>query len=403
MKKTIEKQLEIIKKGALEIITEEDLVNKIKNSLKHKKPLRVKLGIDPTAPDIHLGFAVVLRKLREFQDLGHTAVLITGDFTAKIGDPSGKKKTRPQLTDEEIKRNMKTYLDQALKILRKDNLEIHYNSEWLKKLTLDSIIELASKITIQQILARDDFKNRLAEKSPLHLHEIIYPLIQGYDSLMVKADIELGGSDQRFNCLVGRNLQVFYNQEKQVVILMPLLLGLDGRKMSKSYGNYIGITEPANEMFGKIMKIADDLLEQWFQLTTNLSEEKIKEILIKFHPMEAKKRLALEIVSLYHGKEMAKKAKEEFEKIFQKKEMPTSSDVLKTLNLPKDFKNKPLIEILKAAKIFQSNSQLKEHLKSGTIKVDGEKILLDEAFKYSVKDGAILKVGKRRFFKIIFS
>ncbi|BCX15765.1 MAG: tyrosine--tRNA ligase [Candidatus Parcubacteria bacterium] len=401
MGKSPKEQLEIIKKGTLEIITAKDLENKIKKAIKDKKPLRVKLGIDPTSPDIHLGFATVLRKLREFQDLGHTAVLIIGDFTAKIGDPTGKKITRPQLSDEEIKKNMKTYLKQALKILKKDNLEIRYNSEWLKKMNFEKIIKLLSKLTIQQILAREDFENRLKENLPIHLHEIIYPIIQGYDSVMLNADIELGGSDQRFNCLVGRELQTFFNQEKQVVILMPLLLGTDGRKMSKSYGNYVGITESANEMFGKIMSLPDELMEQWFKLCTNLKEKEIKEILNKLHPMQAKKRLAVEIVTLYHSKEKAEKAKEEFEKIFQKKEIPTEN-VLETIKLVSSLKNKPLIEILKATKIFRSNSELKEYLKNGAIEIDSKKIFLDESFKTSLRDEAILKVGKKRFYKIIF-
>lgn len=401
MGKSPKEQLEIIKRGTLEIITAKDLENKIKKAIKDKKPLRVKLGIDPTSPDIHLGFATVLRKLREFQDLGHTAVLIIGDFTAKIGDPTGKKITRPQLSDEEIKKNMKTYLKQALKILKKDNLEIRYNSEWLKKMNFEKIIKLLSKLTIQQILAREDFENRLKENLPIHLHEIIYPIIQGYDSVMLNADIELGGSDQRFNCLVGRELQTFFNQEKQVVILMPLLLGTDGRKMSKSYGNYVGITESANEMFGKIMSLPDELMEQWFKLCTNLKEKEIKEILNKLHPMQAKKRLAVEIVSLYHSKKKAEKAKEEFEKIFQKKEIPTEN-VLETIKLVSSLKNKPLIEILKATKIFRSNSELKEYLKNGAIEVDSKKIFLDESFKTSLRDEAILKVGKKRFYKIIF-
>lgn len=402
MKNLVQKHLKIIKNKTLEIINEKDLEKKIKNSLKNKKPLRIKLGIDPTAPDIHLGFAVVLKKLKEFQDLGHTVVLIIGDFTAKIGDPTGKKITRPQLSDEEIKKNMKTYLKQALKILKKDNLEIHYNSKWLKKMNLEEIIKLLSKVTIQQILTREDFEQRLKENSPIHLHEIIYPLMQGYDSVMIKADVELGGSDQRFNCLVGRELQNFFNQEKQVVILMPLLLGTDGRKMSKSYGNYIGINEPANEMFGKIMSIPDELMEQWFQLCTNLTEKEIKEILNNLHPMEAKKKLAVEIVSLYYNKKIAEKAKEEFEKIFQKKQILISSDIIETVKLPLNLKNQPLIEILKTLNIFKSNSQLKEYLKNGAIEVNGKKVFLKEAFQYLITEEKILKIGKKKFLKIIF-
>lgn len=398
---TVKEQLEIIERGTLEIITLDELKEKIRNSLKNKKPLRVKLGIDPTAPDIHLGFAVVLKKLREFQDLNHIAVLIIGDFTAKIGDPSGKKKTRPQLSEKEIKKNMKKYLTQAYKILKKENLEIHYNSSWFKHMDFKKIIQLTSQVTIQQILARDDFKNRLEENYPIHLHEIIYPLMQAYDSFMVKADIELGGSDQRFNCLVGREIQPRYNQEKQIVILMPLLLGIDGKKMSKSYGNYIGINESPREMFGKIMRISDDLMEQWFELCTDLSKEEIKQILIKSHPFEAKKRLALEIVSLYHGIKKAKKAKEEFEKIFQRKEIPSFSGMIEVIRLPLIMKGQPLIDILRETKVFQSNRELREYLEKGAIRMDGEKIFKEEALK-TIKKNIILKIGKRKFFKIVF-
>lgn len=402
MKRLIEKQLKIIKTKTLEIITEKELENKIKKSIENKKPLRVKLGIDPTMPHIHLGFASILQKLKEFQDLGHIAVLIIGDFTAKIGDPTGKKITRPQLSDDEINKNMKTYLEQATKILKKDNLEIRYNSEWLKKINFEEIINLLSKVTMQQILAREDFEKRIKENSPISLHEIIYPLIQGYDSVIINADIELGGSDQRFNCLVGRELQTSFNQEKQVIILMPLLLGLDKRKMSKSYNNYVGINEPADEMFGKIMSLPDELMEQWFKLCTSLEEKEIRKIIDTFHPLEAKKKLAFEIISLYYNKNLARQAQENFERTFQKKEIPKSNTSIQIIKINKNSHNKPIIDILKETKIFKSNSELKEYLKNGAIEINGKKIFLDEGFKLSLKDKTIIRIGKKRFYKIIF-
>lgn len=389
-------QMETIKRGIHKIINPKELEFKIRKSIEQNKPLRVKLGIDPTAPDIHLGFAVVIRKLREFQDLGHIAVLIIGDFTAKIGDPSGRKATRPQLTDEEIKRNMETYTKQLLQILRPDRLEIRYNSEWLKNLGFKEIIKLASQVTLQQIIQREDFSKRLKEGSPLHLHEIIYPLLQAYDSVMAEADIELGGSDQEFNCLVGRVLQNRFGQDRQVVILMPLLIGLDGRKMSKSYGNYIGITENSRDMFGKTMSISDELIEQWFKLCTNLNDEEIKNIL-SGHPMEAKKRLAYEIVKIYHGEDEAKKAKEEFERVFQQRENPLSPD---ELILSEEDKNKSVFDILVDKKVIKSRSELRRLLNQRAIEINDNVVSLKEFQIYKPRDGDIIRIGKNRFFKI---
>ncbi len=396
LEEEIKKQVSIIKRKSSKIITLEELKIKIKKSLLEQKPLRVKLGIDPTAPDIHLGFAVVLKKMREFQELGHKAVLIIGDFTAKIGDPTGKKITRPQLSDQEVKKNMKSYLKQASKILKQDNLEIRYNSEWLSKLNLNSIIKLFSQVTLQQIIEREDFQNRLKENNPIYLHELIYPMLQAYDSVNVEADIELGGSDQEFNCITGRILQSKFGQEKQVIVLLPLLLGLDKRKMSKSYGNYIGISESPDEIYGKTMSLPDECMMQWFDLLTNFSSAEIKKIL-SGHPKEAKEKLAFEIVKEYYDEHLAQKTQDNFRDIFQEKKMP-SSPVEITVNSTYNFSS--LINFLFDFKITKSKSEARHLLASGAVEVNGEKINLATAKNIRLKDGTFFKVGKHRFFKI---
>lgn len=400
LEREVKKQLEIIKRGVLEIINEKELEDKIRRSLEQGRPLRIKLGIDPTAPDIHLGFAVVLRKLKDFQGLGHQIVLIIGDFTAKIGDPSGRKKTRPQLTNEEIARNMKTYLEQISKILDVSKLEIRYNSEWLNSLTLADIISLASQFTLQQILAREDFKNRIKAESPLHIHEILYPLCQAYDSLKVKADIEIGGMDQKFNCLLGRDLQKDVGEEPQTIILMPILTGPDRRKMSKSYGNYIGIAEPPQEMFNKIMSIPDDLMKEWFILCTDLSAEEIDRILKEEHPMEAKKILAYEITKLYHGQETAEKAKEEFERVFQQRETPSEAILLE---VTQEKLNLSLLDLLHDLGVVKSKSEGRRLLNAGAIEINNQIVSFEKQNKVSLKDGDIIRVGKKRFYRLKIS
>ncbi|HXP48266.1 MAG TPA: tyrosine--tRNA ligase [Terriglobales bacterium] len=324
----VDEQLEYIRKGAAEIIPESELKQKLEESRKTGKPLRVKAGFDPTAPDLHLGHTVLIRKLKHFQDLGHTVIFIIGDFTGMIGDPTGRSVTRPPLTRQEIEKNAETYKAQVFKILDSKKTEIPFNSEWLSKLGAEGLIRLAAKYTVSQMLEREDFHKRFQEEKPIALHELLYPLAQGYDSVAIEADVELGGTDQKFNLLVGRELQRAYGQPSQVVLTMPLLEGLDGvQKMSKSYGNYVGITEPPQEMFGKLMSISDELMWRYWELLTDTSNagiEAMKEQVVsgRLHPMTAKKGLATKIVADFHSEASAKEAGENWEKIFQKKEVP---------------------------------------------------------------------------------
>jgi tyrosyl-tRNA synthetase len=399
MKKKIEESLKIIKRGSAEIIPEEELVQK----LKQNRPLRIKLGIDASGPDIHLGFAVVLRKLRDFQELGHTAILIVGDFTGKIGDPSGRSKTRPQLTDKDIKQNMKNYSNQIFKILREDRTEFRYNSQWLGKLSPSDIIKFASKITVARMLERDDFSKRYSAQEPIYLHEFLYPIFQGYDSVAVKADIEIGGTDQTFNFMIARDLMREMELQPQVILTMPLLVGLDGTmKMSKSYGNYIGITESPREMFGKLMSIPDELLASYFELGLSYSQEKMAALKNQLkdkrtNPRDIKFRLAKELVSLYHNQKEAEKAAQEFEKIFKEKELP--DDIVEFL-IKDDSENIWIIKLLTLTDMAQTNSQARRLIKQGGVTVGGEKIK-DTDREISLNEPFILKVGKRRFLKIV--
>jgi tyrosyl-tRNA synthetase len=387
-------QLEIIKRRTVEIIPEEELLRKLERSCRAGEPLRVKLGIDPTAPDIHLGFSIVLWKLRDFQDLGHLAVLIVGDFTARIGDPSGRKTTRPMLSPEEIERNMKTYTEQAFKILDPERTEIRRNSEWLASMTFQDVLELTSKYTVARMLERDDFEQRFREGAAITIREFLYPLAQAYDSVAVRADVELGGTDQRFNLLVGREIQERYGQEPQVVVITPLIEGTDGvRKMSKSYRNYIGITEPPGEMFGKLMSIPDVLIEKYVTLLTDLDWE----MLSNEHPMEQKKRLAFEVVKRYHGEEAARGAEEEFERVFSKRERPQDVPRVK---IPKERLRSDgtisIVDLLEGSGLVSSRSEARRLIQQGAVELDGSVIDSIDA-EVKLKDGMLLRVGKRRF------
>ena len=399
MENSIKKSLEIIKRGTAEIIPEQELIEKLKG----KKKLRIKLGIDASGPDIHLGFAVVLRKLRDFQELGHTAVLIVGDFTGRIGDPSGRSKTRPQLTDEDIKRNMKNYAEQVYRILRKDRTEFRYNSEWSKILKPSEIISLASKITVARILERDDFSNRYKAQQPIFLHEFLYPIFQAYDSVAIKADVEIGGTDQTFNFMIGREMMREMGMTPQVILTMPLLVGLDGKmKMSKSYGNYIAIQETPKEMFGKAMSIPDELIESYFKLALSYTEERLKEVKEilkdrKTNPRDTKFRLAREIVKLYHNEEEAEKAAFEFEKIFKKRELP---DEIVEFPIESNENQLWIIELLTLTKMANSNAEARRLVEQGGVKVNGKRIT-DINTEIRLDTPFILKVGKRRFLKII--
>jgi tyrosyl-tRNA synthetase len=396
----VKRTLEILKKGTDRIISEDGLLEKLISSQKDGKPLRAKLGIDASGPDIHLGFAVVLRKLRQFQDLGHTAVLIIGDFTGSIGDPTGRSKTRPQLSDEQIKENMARYKEQVFKILKPDQTEFRYNSEWSNPLTSKDIISLGAKYTVARILEREDFSERLKQGVPLYMHEILYPLFQGYDSVAVKADIELGGADQYWNLLVGRELQREFNQEPQIVMTMPLLEGTDGKlKMSKSYNNYIGIAEPPKEIFGKIMSIPDEMIVKYFQLCTDLTEEEIKTIEKEMkagqNPKNYKERLGKEIIKMYYSKADADTAGKEFELIFKHKQIPED---IEEFVAPSSKVN--IVDLLVMTKLMPSKSEARRKILEGAVELDSKRIK-DIYFEVIIESPRILKVGKRKFARVI--
>jgi tyrosyl-tRNA synthetase len=396
----LNEQMDVLKKGTVEIIPEEELIRKIEKSIKEKKPLNIKLGCDPSVPDLHIGHSVVLNKLREFQDLGHTAILIVGDFTGMIGDPSGKKKTRPQLTFEETREHGKSYFEQASKILSKENTKIVYNSEWLSKINLHDLIGILGKFTVQRILERDDFTNRMREQVEISMHELLYPIMQGYDSYAINADVELGGTDQKFNNLIGRDMQKRFGKEQQVVMLMPLLEGTDGsEKMSKSLNNYIGISEEPKNIFGKTMSIPDVLIMKYFTLGTRLSTKELNEIRLELekpetNPRNLKRRLGFELVKLYYDEQTANSAIEEFDKIFIKKEVP--DEIPEIVQKDKDVK---LINLITANKLADSNAAARRLIEQGGVTIDGEKVT-DINFVPSYKEDFVLKVGKRKFLKV---
>lgn len=402
----INKALALIKRGSLEIISEEELKKKLEKSKRENKPLKIKLGMDPTAPHIHLGFAVVLRKLRQFQDLGHEVILIIGDFTARIGDPSGRSIMRPMLTQTEIEENAKTYTEQYSKILDISKTKVVFNSLWLSKFTTQEIIELTSKYTVARILERDDFSNRYKKGHPIGVHEFLYPLFQGYDSVVLDADVELGGLDQKFNILVGRELQREYGKEPQVAIFMPILEGLDGvQKMSKSLGNYVGITEEPDQMYGKIMSIPDNLITKYFELCTDVNASEIKGIdekikAGKINLKDAKMKLAREIVTIYYNENTAKSAEEEFEKIFSQKKLPSEMPEV-TIHKEELASGKIwIIKLLMLADLASSKRDARRLIAQGAVELDGEKVKTAD-LDIVVKNGIVLKVGARNFAKII--
>lgn len=394
--------MDLIKRGVVEIIPEEELVKKIENSIKTGKPLRVKLGCDPTRPDLHLGHSVVLRKLRHFQELGHIAVLIIGDFTAMIGDPSGQNKTRPQLSFEETRINGQTYFEQAKKILLPERVEIRYNSEWLGKMTFEDVIRLASKYTVARMLERDDFTKRYKSGEPISIHELLYPLAQAMDSVAIKADVELGGTDQKFNLLVGRDIQREFGQEPQVIITTPLLVGTDGvEKMSKSLGNYIALNDPPLEMYGKTMSIPDELIYDYFLLTTDLPLAEIEQVRKQLqdpnvNPRDLKRKLAWELVRMYHGIEAANKAQDEFDKIFVKKEIP---DEIEEFEIDSKDEKIRLVDLLVHTNLASSKSEAKRLIQLGGVSIDGNRIN-DIDTIVELKESFVIKVGKRKFLKI---
>lgn len=397
---SVEEQLAVIKRGTVEIVPESELVDKLKKSIQEQCPLRIKLGCDPTRPDLHLGHSVILRKLRQFQDLGHHVILIIGDFTALIGDPTGQNKTRPSLTMEEIRDNAKTYLEQAGKILDSDKTEIVYNSDWLGVMTFEDVIRLSSKLTVARMIERDDFSRRYQKNEAISLHEFLYPLAQGQDSVHLMADVELGGTDQKFNLLVGRDLQKDNGQDPQVCLMMPLLVGTDGSmKMSKSYDNYIGIDEPANEMYGKVLSIPDDLIYPYFELVSDVSVgelEKIKQKAGK-DPRNTKHDLAFTITRMYHGKGAAEEARHHFEQTVIKKDIPDDAPVI-------EFEAGSvhrLLDIISGANLTASNGETKRMMKQGGVSVDNEKITDPNCeITFSAGNELALKVGKRKYAKL---
>ena len=389
-------------RGVIDIVTKEDLTRKLQRSIKEKKPLRVKLGLDPTAPDIHIGNAIPIHKLRAFQSLGHTAILIIGDYTATVGDPSGANKTRPMLSHEKVMENAKTYLSQAGKILDMNKTEIVYNSKWFEKMTFSEVIKLAAKITVARMIERDDFTRRYNAGIPISVNEFIYPLMQGYDSIMVKSDVELGGTDQLFNLLVGRDLQKDEGIEPQVALTTPLLEGIDGnKKMSKSLGNYIGITESPKEMFGKAMSIPDNLMRKYLELTTDLSMDEINKLLdVHTHPRTAKVAMAKAIVRRYHGDKEADSAAEEFDRIFKDHELP---DEIPEVQIPVSELTDGKIWIVKLITLCgfaSTNSEARRLVIQGGVTINNESIN-DPALNIEIKSDMILKVGKRRFARVV--
>lgn len=400
MEQEIARQLAVIRRGTAEIVPEEDLIKKIRRSLLTGRPLRIKLGLDPTAPDIHLGHTVVLHKLRQFQELGHQVIIIIGDFTGRIGDPSGKSETRRQLSEEEVLANAETYKEQIFKILDPARTEVTFNSTWLQKLNFAEVIELASKITVARMLEREDFARRYQEERPISLHEFFYPLMQGYDSIALQADVELGGTDQKFNLLMGRHLQREYGQEPQVALMMPILPGLDGvQKMSKSLGNYIGVNEPPQEMYGKVMSLPDELMLTYFELVTPLSLEELAAVRQglaegTLHPRDAKMYLAREIVKLYHGEAAAYQAEAEFRKVFQEREIPTEIPEV-TVKESRMW----LPKLLVYAGLAPSTSEARRLIMQGAVKMNGTRIEDPEAELEIVSD-AVLQVGKRKFARL---
>lgn len=403
----IERQLAVIQRGVVEIVPEDELRQKVTRSLKENKPLKVKLGVDPSAPDIHIGHTVVLHKLRQFQELGHMVQLIIGDFTGRIGDPTGKSETRKQLSEAEVKAYAQTYQDQLFNILHREQTEIYHNSAWLAPMTFSDVVGLTAKTTVARMLERDDFEKRYKANQAISVHEFLYPLMQGYDSVELQSDIELGGTDQKFNLLMGRQLQREYGQAAQVVITMPLIEGLDGeKKMSKSLGNYIAIQDAPSDMYGKAMSVPDDLMMKYFQLATDLTLDEYERLRQQvsdgaMHPRDAKMKLARTFVTMYHGEAAADEAERHFKTVFQKNDLPE--------DMPEETIDKSvlkdgkiwIVKLLKDLNLVPSNGEARRMIKQGAVKVNEEKITAADV-DVAINDGMIVQVGKRKFARIRF-
>lgn len=396
----LDEQVKIILKGVEDLIDEKDLREKLTNAHKEGRQLVVKLGLDPSAPDIHLGHTVVLRKMKQLQDLGHKVVIIIGDFTGKIGDPTGKSQARKALTTEQVLENAKTYQEQIFKVLDREKTEVRFNSEWLGKLNFEDVVKLAATITVARMLEREDFKKRYESHTPISVHEFFYPLMQGYDSVAIKADIELGGTDQRFNLLMGRALQKEFGQDSQVVIMMPIIEGLDGvNKMSKSLGNYIGVDEEAGVMYQKAMEIPDSLIVKYYNLVTDVHPDVVAEIEKDLkedrkNPRDIKMELAKEIVRLYHGEEKANFAEERFKSVFQKGQIPVD-----ILTVEADANNFDLAQIIVDNKLTPSKSELRRLVKQGGVKVNSEKI--NDLQEVVAEGELVVQIGKKKFIKVV--
>jgi len=400
----VERQMQVLRRGAVEILEEHELREKLARSLREGRPLRVKLGMDPSAPDIHLGHTVVLRKLRQFQDLGHQVILVIGDFTARVGDPTGRKTTRPALTVEQVRANARTYADQVFRILDPQRTRLVYQ-EWFEEMGFDDVLRLAATYTVARMLEREDFKNRLETGQPISLHELFYPLMQAYDSVALEADVELGGTDQKFNLLVARDVQREYGQEPEVALLMPLLVGTDGvEKMSKSLGNYIGLTDPPGEMYGKTMSIPDPLIVPYLELLTDMPEaeiERIRQAMASgdLNPRDAKMTLARLLVAQYHGEAAAREAEERFVQVFQRRELP--EDIPEVRLEPEMVRSGAarVVDLLVAAGLVESRSEARRMVRQGAVSVDGRRID-DEQAAVAVSDGSVVRVGRRRFARL---
>ena len=397
----INEQMDLIRRGAVEIIPEDELVQKLEKSLKENKPLNIKLGCDPSRPDLHIGHSVVLRKLAQFQELGHQAILIVGDFTGMIGDPSGRNATRPALSLKETRINGESYFNQATKILNREKTSMVYNSEWLSEMNFEEVIKLTSRYTVARMIERDDFTKRFKSGEPISVHEFLYPLAQAMDSVAIKSDVELGGTDQKFNLLVGRDIQREYGIEPQCILTMPLIVGTDGvEKMSKSYDNYIGISEDPKDIYGKTLSIPDNLIYTYFELATSISSDELTKIKKQLddpniNPRDIKRRLARTLVSLYYGESEAKFAEEEFDKIFIKKEIPDEINEFRI-----NEKKIGILDLITKVNFASSRGEAKRLVNQGGVTIDGEKIS-DINSEILVKDGLIIKVGKRKFMKLL--
>jgi tyrosyl-tRNA synthetase len=399
----VRRQLEIIKKGAVELLPEDEFTEKLANSIKNNKPLRVKQGFDPTAPDIHLGHTVGLRKLRQFQDLGHRVILIIGDYTGMVGDPSGRSAMRPQLSYDQLMKNAETYQKQFFKIVDKPKTEVHFNGEWFDEMGLKDIMQLASNFTIARMLERDDFEKRYKGGIPIALHEFFYPLMQAYDSVMIKADIEIGATEQKFNLVAGRQIQEAHGQAPQCILTLPILVGTDGvERMSKSLGNYIGINESAKEIYGKVMSIPDNLIYSYFELVADVDAAYLKEIKekllsLEFNPMIPKTELAFRLVSMYHDEEAAEKARAEFKRMFTDKGTP---DDIPEYSISELGEKIWIIKLLTQTGMVKSGGEARRLIKGGGLYLNDERIS-DESLELELSEGMLFKVGKRRFFKIV--